>query len=111
MYKRQEPETDVTADDAPRKPVFEEFQWNVEDYPARAVEKTEDIDFDWSADPREIPDTIDRSVVSESVSNTAESDDGKAPVSYTHLDVYKRQSQCILIFCQEFLCIFNTYIV
>lgn len=86
-----EPETDVTAYDAPRKPVFEEFQWNVEDYPARAVEKTEDIDFDWSADPREIPDTIDRSVVSESVSNTAESDDGKAQQMYSQSAVSGQQ--------------------
>ena len=45
------------ADENVRRPSFEEFHWNVSDYPDRnAVEKTEDIDFNWNADPREIPD-------------------------------------------------------
>ncbi len=36
-----------------RKTSFEEFQWNVSDYPTRnSVEKTEDIDFNWSESPR-----------------------------------------------------------
>ena len=40
-----------------RKPIFDEFQWNVNDYPdTNVVAKTEDIDFDWNADPNEIRD-------------------------------------------------------
>ena len=44
--------------DMPRKPLFEEFKWNVEEYPEPGKEagKTEDINFDWNADPRDIPD-------------------------------------------------------
>ena len=31
------------------KPVFEEFNWNVNDYPSKdKIRKTEDIDFDWN---------------------------------------------------------------
>ena len=42
----------------PRKPIFEEFQWNVSEYPDRnIVEKTEDIDFNWNADPATIIET------------------------------------------------------
>lgn len=44
---------------ASRKPMFEEFQWNVDDYPGRRkYEKTEDVDFDWNAKPQDIPDTV-----------------------------------------------------
>ncbi|MDO4545862.1 MAG: zinc-ribbon domain-containing protein [Bacillota bacterium] len=40
-----------------RKPVIEGIRWNVEDYPDRdTVGKTEDINFDWNADPSQIPD-------------------------------------------------------
>ena len=40
-----------------RKPIFDEFQWNVNDYPDNSTfEKTEDIDFDWNADPNDIRD-------------------------------------------------------
>ena len=47
-------EPDVTV---ARKPIFDEFQWNVNDYPDNnSVAKTEDIDFDWNADPNEIRD-------------------------------------------------------
>lgn len=39
------------------KKLFEEFEWNVNDYPdTYSHEKTEDIDFDWNADPRDIRD-------------------------------------------------------
>ncbi len=39
----------------PRRASFAEFQWNVEEYPSRtAVEKTEDVDFNWNASPEEI---------------------------------------------------------
>jgi len=42
----------------PRKPIFEEFQWNVSEYPDRnIVEKTEDINFNWNADPASIIET------------------------------------------------------
>lgn len=44
-------------DPAGRKAVFDEFQWNVSDYPSHdTVEKTEDVDFNWNADPNDIPD-------------------------------------------------------
>lgn len=44
---------------ASKKPMFEEFQWNVDDYPGRRkYEKTEDVDFDWNANPQDIPDTV-----------------------------------------------------
>ena len=40
-----------------KRPSFEEFQWDVSEYPDRnSVGKTEDIDFNWNADPRDIPD-------------------------------------------------------
>ena len=42
--------------EAPREPLFKEFSWNVEDYPVAKIEKTEDINFDWNADPHDIPD-------------------------------------------------------
>lgn len=46
-----------------REPVFDEFQWNVSDYPDRnTVEKTEEIDFNWNADPASIPDRPSRHV-------------------------------------------------
>lgn len=51
------PMPDVEADAPRRTPVFEEFQWNVSEYPDRnAVEKTEEIDFNWNANPADIPD-------------------------------------------------------
>ena len=38
-----------------RKPIFEEFQWDVSEYPDRNnVAKTEDINFNWNADPASI---------------------------------------------------------
>ena len=45
------------AEEAPRKPFLEEMQWNVSEYPdSNTIEKTEDINFDWNADPEEIPE-------------------------------------------------------
>ena len=54
-----EPVMDIkTEEPVVRKPLFEEFQWNVSEYPDRNnVEKTEDINFNWNADPSTIPDT------------------------------------------------------
>ncbi len=52
--KKQETKTD----DTPREPLFDEFKWNVEEYPGRSPAKTEDVDFDWNADPSDIPDTV-----------------------------------------------------
>lgn len=44
-----------------RKPVFEEFDWNVNDYPSKdKITKTEDIDFDWNADPNDVKDRFTR---------------------------------------------------
>lgn len=43
------------------KPVFEEFNWNVNDYPSKdKIKKTEDIDFDWNADPKDVKDRFTR---------------------------------------------------
>lgn len=57
VHTQQEPEQNV-QETVVRKPLFEEFQWNVSEYPDRnAVEKTEDIDFNWNADPASISDT------------------------------------------------------
>lgn len=53
------------SDDVPevRKPIFEEFQWNVSEYPDRnAIEKTEEVDFNWNANPDDIPETPRRIV-------------------------------------------------
>lgn len=57
VHTQQEPEQNV-QETVVRKPLFEEFQWNVSEYPDRnVVEKTEDIDFNWNADPASISDT------------------------------------------------------
>ena len=57
VHTQQEPEQNV-QETVVRKPLFEEFQWNVSEYPDRnAVEKTEDINFNWNADPASITDT------------------------------------------------------
>ncbi len=57
VHTQQQPEQNV-QETVVRKPLFEEFQWNVSEYPDRnAVEKTEDIDFNWNADPASISDT------------------------------------------------------
>ena len=44
----EEPVVEAAPEEsAPRKPIFEEFHWNVNDYPDyNSVEKTEDIDVD-----------------------------------------------------------------
>ncbi|MDO4177128.1 MAG: zinc ribbon domain-containing protein, partial [Bacillota bacterium] len=40
-----------------RKPVYENIAWDVNGYPdADVVQKTEDIDFNWNADPKDIRD-------------------------------------------------------
>ncbi len=56
---KRQPISPEPIEEAPvRKPLFEEFQWNVSEYPDRnVVEKTEDIDFNWNADPASITDT------------------------------------------------------
>ena len=46
---------------APRRTMFEDINWNVNEYPDRnTVEKTEDVDFNWGADPNEIKDRYTR---------------------------------------------------
>lgn len=53
-------EIELTAvEEAPRKAIFDEFQWNVSEYPERnLVEKTEDIDFNWNANPADILEPV-----------------------------------------------------
>ena len=42
-----------------RRPFIEEINWNVNEYPdTDTIEKTDDIDFDWSADPAEIRERL-----------------------------------------------------
>lgn len=77
--KQPAPTIDVTHDAVqedsyhePKKAVFEEINWNVEDYPNRnTVEKTEDINFNWNANPRDIPDSPKRNVGPQSVKEPA----------------------------------------
>lgn len=53
-----------------KRPSFEEFHWNVSDYPDRnTVEKTEDIDFNWNTDPRDMPDVSSGSAGSAGMGN------------------------------------------
>lgn len=62
MFDEPAPAVDL-EEPVTRKPVFEEFQWNVSEYPDRnIVEKTEDINFNWNADPATIPDRPVRNV-------------------------------------------------
>ena len=47
----------TAGEETAARPVFEEFSWNVADYPDRnVIEKTDDIDFNWNANPDDIPD-------------------------------------------------------
>ena len=44
-----------------RRPFIEELKWDVNEYPSTGtIEKTDDIDFDWSADPSEIRERLTR---------------------------------------------------
>ena len=68
----------------PRKPIFEEFQWNVDDYPDRnTVEKTEDIDFNWNADPRDIPDSVSKPAASQPAASAVKAERASAPQAET----------------------------
>lgn len=41
------------------RPSFDEFKWDVSEYPNRnAVEKTDEIDFNWNTEPETVPDPI-----------------------------------------------------
>lgn len=54
------------------KPVFEEFNWNVNDYPSKdKIRKTEDIDFDWNADPKDVKDRFTRGLSMEETAQVA----------------------------------------
>lgn len=70
-----EKETAVPEEPAAR-PSFAEFQWNVEDYPSRnAYEKTEDVDFNWNANPADIQDSVYGRSKSPAVSEKAAGED------------------------------------
>ena len=61
----REPETPAVAPEPEaetvRKPFIEEINWNVNEYPSTdTIEKTDDIDFDWGADPAEIRERLTR---------------------------------------------------
>lgn len=52
-----QPETDSKAERV--RPSFDEFQWDVSEYPNQnAVEKTDDINFNWNADPAQEKEEI-----------------------------------------------------
>ena len=72
-----------TPVEAPRKPVFETFDWNVNEYPdTNTVEKTEDIDFNWGADPDDIRDRFTRSFNNEEAADLrAQVEAAEAPAS------------------------------
>ena len=54
------------------KPVFEEFNWNVNDYPSKdKIRKTEDIDFDWNADPKDVKDRFTKGLSMEETAQVA----------------------------------------
>ena len=54
------------------KPVFEEFDWNVNDYPSKdKITKTEDIDFDWNADPKDVKDRFTKGLSMEETAQVA----------------------------------------
>ena len=57
-----EPKAEIKPEtDAVRRPFIEDINWNVNEYPTTdTVEKTEDIDFDWGADPEEIRERLTR---------------------------------------------------
>ena len=57
-----EPPAPVEPEPEPvRKPFIEEINWNVNEYPSTdTIEKTDDIDFDWGADPAEIRERLTR---------------------------------------------------
>lgn len=44
------------------RPVFDEINWNVSEYPDNneGVQKTDDIDFDWNVNPKDVPDPVGR---------------------------------------------------
>lgn len=51
-------------------PPVEEFDWNIHTFPGMGVEKTEDIDFNWSMSPDDIPDETTAVKESEPVAET-----------------------------------------
>ena len=52
-----QPETDSKAERV--RPSFDEFQWDVSEYPNQnAVEKTDDINFNWNTDPAQEKEEI-----------------------------------------------------
>lgn len=54
----QQESAEVEYQEEKERPVFEEFDWNITDYPSRSKSKTDDIDFNWNANPNDIPDDI-----------------------------------------------------
>ena len=65
----QEPEPPAVEPQAPSEPepepvrrhFIEDIDWNVNEYPnTETIEKTDDIDFDWGADPAEIRERLTR---------------------------------------------------
>ena len=76
----------------PRKPFFEEMQWDVEEYPdSFHVEKTDDINFDWNADPNDIPDytrPLRKSQIEEALEEAPEIDTSAydTPITATRME-------------------------
>ena len=77
LQKTPAEEPDTVSDRPAERPSFAEFQWNVEDYPTRnSYEKTDDVDFNWNADPADIQDVVYRPAVTPSEPAAVQYTDG-----------------------------------
>jgi hypothetical protein len=48
------PASENIPEEAPRKPTFGEFRWNIHEFPNTASRRTEDIDFNWNMSPSSV---------------------------------------------------------
>ena len=76
-----QPEAPAEPAYEPPKRMFEEINWNTGDYPdANAVSKTDDIDFDWGANPDDIRDRYTRGLsMDEKIQVKIQADEPAAP--------------------------------
>lgn len=58
VYEAPQAEPEIKRE----RPVFEEINWNVSEYPdsSDVVQKTDDIDFNWNANPADIPEPVSK---------------------------------------------------
>ena len=61
LFFSGEPAEEAVPEPKKERPVFDEINWNVSEYPdSDTVTKTEDIDFNWNARPEDIPEPVSR---------------------------------------------------